>query len=92
MEYNEIIKIIRQTAIDNACTIEVRDSLSTNSHYFKLKSGKNSMLFRISDHPSNCNIKTLRVDKMNNKESIINFTKNCCNGLAHRAFKAFMYK
>lgn len=90
MEYVEIIKIVRQTALDRGCFINIRDSKSTNSHYFELKSGKASMLFRISDHVGKTDVKTLRLDKPNDRKSVQGFINNCIEGLNRRSFRQFM--
>ena len=90
MEYNEIIKIIKTKALDCGCMIEIRDSISTKSHYFKLKSGSSSMLFRISDHESKKDIKTLRMDRNVTRAAVQEFADACIKSLNHRAFKQFM--
>lgn len=67
---------------------EERKSSSSNSWYFKIKSGEYSLLFRVSDHKTGSNVITLRVDKNTNYKVVERFIGNRCEDLSARVVKA----
>jgi len=77
-------QIIKQKGYD----FEERKSSSTNSWYFKIKSGDYSLLFRVSDHKTGSNVITLRVDKNTNYKVVERFIGNRCSDLSARVVKS----
>lgn len=88
MQYKDVLEIIKREVKRKGYDLIERDSVSTNSHYFKLYSGKTSLMFRISDHNTKSNIITLRIDgKKMNPEHIKNFIINRMSDLGRRHLK-----
>lgn len=86
----EIIKIIQQEGWNKGFLVKIRPSASSSSVYLKIRSGRTEMLLRISDHPSKANICTVRFDKPQTKQDIINFVNNRLADISRRSFKHFM--
>ena len=73
---------IRNIVEKRGYVLEERKSGSTDSWYFKIRSGENSLLFRISDHKTKTNVITLRVDHKTSFKNIVSFINNRCDDLA----------
>lgn len=82
-----IRKAVKAAAQRRGYGLEERKSSSTNSWYFKITSGDESLLFRISDHKTETNVITLRLDKKTSYKNIISFIDNRCNDLSTRIIK-----
>lgn len=66
------------------------NSKSTDSMYYKISSGESSLLFRISDHPTQKDVITFRIDKHKNRENLQKFVKNRISDLSYRVTKTFL--
>lgn len=67
------------------------NSKTTDSMYYRISSGETSLLFRISDHPTQKDVITFRIDKhKNNKDNLQKFIKNRISDLSYRVTKTFL--
>lgn len=82
-----IRKAVRTAAQKRGYELEERKSSTTNSWYFKISTGDESLLFRISDHKTETNVITLRLDKKTSYKNIVGFIDNRCNDLSARVIK-----
>ena len=62
MSYEQVAQMIFKEAKKAGYVVEERKSVSTNSIYYTIHSGKCSLMFRVSDHSTNSNVITLRID------------------------------
>ena len=91
MNINEIKKIVTEQTAKMGYVFEDRKSSSTNSWYFKLYATPDiSLLFRVSDHVTNKNVITLRVDHKTSRKDIERFVYNRCRDLSYRKVKAIL--
>ena len=91
MNINEIRKIVSEQVAKMGYAFEDRQSTSSNSWYFKLYATPDiSLLFRVSDHNTNKNVITLRVDHKTSKKDIEGFVYNRCRDLSYRKVKAIL--
>lgn len=90
MKYQEIIRIIETEVKNKGYILEKRDSLSTDSHYFKIYNGDCSLLFRISDHMTKSNVITLRIDRCRSIGDVQKFIRNRLNDLSYRRLKSIL--
>ena len=82
--------IIRRELKKSGYEINERKSLTSNSVYFCIKgSSESQLLFRVSDHGTQKNIVTLRVDMAKSEKEIIGFVKNRIMGTQKRALRNF---
>ena len=87
----QISQIVIKEAKKAGYVIEERDSVSTNSIYYTLRSGKTSLLFRVADHPTHSNVITFRWNyKSGSAENLQRFVKNRIRDLGHRSMKAIL--
>ncbi len=87
MTYEQVAQIIFKEAKRAGYVVEERKSVSTSSMYYKLSSGKYSLLFRISDHKTKSNVITLRIDRKRTIKNVECFVKNRIKDLGYRALK-----
>lgn len=90
MSYNETLTIIRQELKKSGYRYEERNSISTDSIYFKIYSGDQSLLFRVADHNTNKDVITLRVDHRTNEKIVRNFIRNRIDNLSYRVVKSHL--
>ena len=69
---------------------EERLSKSTGSVYYKIFSSKESLLFRISDHQTNKNVITFRVDHRMDEKNLLKFVRNRVKDLSCRTTKSLL--
>lgn len=77
--------IVKEVASRKGYSLQIMESKSTDSVYFKLFYNDSSLIFRVSDHHGKSNIKTLRVDKKTTKKSVEGFIDNRCRDLGRRS-------
>lgn len=87
MNFAEITRIIRKEVAKKGYELEERKSTTTNSWYFKIYSGKVSLMFRLSDHNTAKDVITLRTDKKITPKSVEGFVQNRCRDLSDRKMK-----
>lgn len=87
MSYEQISQIIYKEAKRVGYVVEERKSISTNSVYYTLHSGKHSLMFRVSDHCTKSNVITLRIDHKSTLKTAERFVKNRIADLGHRVVK-----
>ena len=91
MDYNKISKCVKNILINSKCEYEEIISVSTNSIYYKIGSGDNTLLFRISDHKTHKRIATFRTDIGSaNSKKLEMFVKNRVNDLKYRRVKSIL--
>lgn len=90
MNAAEIIKIIEKTVDKKGYDLKERKSVSTDSMYFEISSGKYSLLFRISDHATRKDVITLRTDLKLTPEKVEGFVRNRCRDLSDRKLKGIL--
>lgn len=90
MEIETIRQIFIKEVKRKGYNIEENKSLSTNSWYFTLSSGKYSMVIRVSDHNSKKDISTLRIDKIKKTKNVESYIHNRCQDLHERKMKAIL--
>lgn len=79
--------VINRIVTKKGYTIEEHKSATTNSWYFKICCGEESLLFRLSDHQTYKDIITLRIDKVNKQKHLESFVNNRCKDLSDRIIK-----
>jgi len=90
MTLNHVDAIVTQALKKSGYTSERRESVSTNSIYYKIYSSSGcDLMFRVADHSTKSDVITLRVDKKLTEQSIKNFVSNRVADLGHRALKKF---
>lgn len=91
MDYNKISKCVRSILAESQCEYEEIISVSTKSIYYRIGSGDNTLLFRISDHKTHKRITTFRTDigKPDNKKLEL-FVRNRINDLKYRRVKSML--
>lgn len=67
--------------------LEERKSTTSDSWYYKISNGTESLMFRISDHKTKSNVVTFRVDKKTDMVKLLGFIHNRCDGLSKRTLK-----
>ena len=87
MTANEIVKILENEITRKGYEFRERESASTSSRYFVIRSGPTSLLFRVADHPTKKNVITLRTDHRVTKENVVNFARNRCEDVSRRRVK-----
>jgi hypothetical protein len=87
MTYEQVAHIIFKEAKKAGYVVEERKSIKTTSRYYTISSGKCSMLMRVSDHSTNSNVITLRIDRKNTDQTVGNFIKNRLSDLGRRERK-----
>ncbi len=87
MSHEQVAQIIYKEAKRVGYVVEQHKSGSTNSVYYTLHDGKFSLHFRVSDHATNKNVITLRLDRNNSLDSAVKFVKNRIKDLATRELK-----
>jgi len=92
MDINTVRNIIKKEIQRKGYELEERKSTTSESWYYKIYNGNNSLMFRISDHKTNSNIITLRVDKKLNRKTLDAFIRNRCDGLSRRVLDSFLLK
>lgn len=90
MNSAEITRIIRQEVRKKGYELKERQSVSTTSQYFEIRSGAYSLLFRIADHATHADVITLRVDKKVTPRSVEGFIRNRCRDLSDRKMKGIL--
>lgn len=90
MQTKAVAEIIRNYMCKKNYRMEERPSLSSGSWYFKVYSGEDSLLFRISDHGTKSDVITLRTDKKLSEKLIKNFVDNRCDDLRARSVKKLL--
>ena len=91
MNINEIKQIVVAQATKLGYKCEDRKSSSTDSWYFKLYASQDvSLLFRVSNHTTQKNIITLRVDKGITRKDVERFVANRCRDLSYRKVKRIL--
>lgn len=90
MNITEITNIIHKEVQKRGYHLEARKSISTNSWYFKISSGKYNLLFRVADHATHSNVITLWTNKNISPQSVEHFIKNRCSDLSHRKLKGVL--
>lgn len=82
--------IIRRELKKSGYEVSERKSLTSNSVYFCIKgSGNTQLMFRVSDHNTQKNVVTLRVDMTKSEKEIVGFVKNRIMGTQKRALRHF---
>ena len=76
MQINDIKRIMKQEVEKKGYILEERKSTTTNSWYFKICAGKQSLMFRVSDHQTKADLITLRIDKHITEKSVVGFIDN----------------
>lgn len=91
MDYNKISRCVKNILLNSKCEYEEIVSISTNSIYYRIGAGKDTLLFRISDHKTDKRIVTFRTDigSPNNKKLEI-FVKNRIEDLKYRRIKKML--
>lgn len=86
-----VIRIVRKVCNECGVTATVLDSLSTNSLYFTIRSGRGEVHFRISDHGTKRSIRSLIIQKHTKRALVERFVRNCIEKLRlnslHHAFE-----
>lgn len=90
MTYETISKIIFKEVEALGYRVTERKSVSTNSVYYTLFSSKSQLMFRVSDHKTDKNIVTLRVDQKGVEKNAIHFIRNRIKDLQYRNLKAVL--
>ncbi len=90
MNIEQVNQIFKKVTSKKGYSLEVKKSQSTESWYFRICSGTYFLLVRVSDHNTQKNITTLRIDKVKNVENVERFVTNCCNGLSKRKLKSIL--
>lgn len=90
MKINDIRRVIRNEVQKKGYGLEERQSVSTNSWYFKIYSGDTSLMFRVADHRTKTDVITLRVDKNFSTQSVIGFVRNRCQDLSNRRLRMLL--
>jgi hypothetical protein len=87
----QISQIVFKEARKAGYVVEERQSVSTSSIYFTLKSGKTSLLFRVADHATKSDVITFRVNYRSGSTDIFQkFVKNRIRDLGRRTLKAVL--
>ena len=84
MNINEIRNIIQKQARTRGYRLEERKSVSTDSWYFKIYHGEDSLLFRVANHKTASSVITLRTDHKISREAVERFVRNRCDELGYR--------
>lgn len=87
MSYEQVAQMIFKEAKKAGYVVEERKSVSTNSVYYTIHSGKCSLMFRVSDHSTNSNVITLRIDRKSSSKTAESFVKNRMKDLGYRELK-----
>ena len=67
--------------------IDERKSTTSDSWYYTISNGTESLMFRISDHRTRSNVVTFRIDKTTKQIQLVRFIHNRCEGLSKRTLK-----
>ena len=90
MNINEIRNIIQKQARTRGYRLEERKSVSTDSWYFKIYHGEDSLLFRVANHKTTSSVITLRTDHKISREAVERFARNRCDELGYRHLKSVL--
>ena len=90
MSYEQISAIVFKEAEAFGYKVTERRSLSTNSVYYTIYAGKVKLMFRVSDHGTNKNVITLRIDHKNVSKIAVSFVKNRIKDLRYRNLKSVL--
>ena len=91
MTMPEIKRIIEQQVSKRGYYLEERPSNTTGSWYFKIyASPEVSLLFRVSDHKTQKDVITLRIDRQPKYNDVVSFVNNRCKDLGYRHTKAVL--
>ena len=90
MNYEQVSQIIFREVKASGYRVTERKSISTNSVYYTLISDRCQLMFRVSDHKTDSNVITLRVDHKNNEQTTINFIRNRIKDLKYRNLKTIL--
>ena len=90
MKYEQVAQIIYREAKKVGYVVEERKSVSTNSIYYTLHSGKHSLMFRVSDHKTDSNIVTLRIDHRSTDKTAESFVRNRIKDLQYRVVRTVL--
>lgn len=92
MTLDHTVNIIKREIKRQGYEIVEKTSTSTNSVYFKLSNGTQTVLsFRVSDHDRrrSRNLMTLRFDKVKKESEVVGFVKNRLFGFRKRSMRNF---
>ena len=84
MTYEQVAHIIFKEAKKLGYVVEERKAVKTTSRYYDLSNGRSTMQIRVSDHSTNSNVITLRIDRKNTEQTVSNFIKNRLSDLDRR--------
>ncbi len=87
MRIDEVKNIIEKKVARKGYRLEERKSATTDSWYFKICSGKASLLFRVADHKTKADVITLRLDHKSTPKSVEGFVENRCRDLGDRVLR-----
>ena len=90
MTITEVKQILEKQINQKGYVLEERKSTTTDSWYFKIYSGRYSLMFRVSNHRTGSNITTLRLDKNISRKQVERFAINRCCDLSNRVVKEFL--
>ena len=93
MNYQAISNIVIPELKKSGYRYEEIKSVSTSSIYYKIYSGDESLLFRISDHKTSKDIKTFRIDVGTDKKNstkLVLFVKNRIADLSYRKVRSYL--
>ncbi len=84
MNLEQVRQILFKETKRKGYVLEERPSTTTSSRYYIIRSGEESVEFRVSDHPGNTKMLTLRLDHRLNPESVSGFINNRIKALSYK--------
>lgn len=90
MSIEQVNQIFNKVTTKRGYSLEVKKSKSTESWYFRICSGEYHLLIRVSDHYTQKDIITLRIDKVKKPQNVESFIINRCNDLSKRKLKSVL--
>jgi hypothetical protein len=87
MSQEQVAQIIFKEVKKAGYVVEQHRSISTNSVYYTIYGGKESLHIRVSDHATDKNVITLRLDRKNSVKTVESFIKNRIRDLGYRQLK-----
>lgn len=85
MTLEQVTMLIKKEIGSMGYEVEERKSTTSKSLYFKIRTAKASLLFRVSDHRPNTNVITLRTDKKLTDQQVRAFARNRIKDLQKRS-------
>lgn len=84
MNLEQVRQILFKETKRKGYILEERPSTTTSSRYYIIRSGEESVEFRVSDHSGNTKMLTLRLDHRLSPKSVTGFINNRIKALSYK--------